>query len=261
MAAYPGLRALIGCVFGLSIGSFLNVLIWRVPQRESLVRPGSSCPDCGTLIRRRDLIPVVSWVILRGRCRQCQVCISMRYPLVELLTAVAGAAVGARFSDGLTVASFLVVAAGCIALSAIDLDTHTLPSGLIYATALTGGVLLVISSALSGDIGRLVPAAAAALTVGLVLYTVWLIAPGGFGFGDVRLGTMLALFLGWLSAAHVFVGIAIAFVLGAIAGLGLMFSGRAGRRTAVPFGPFLTAGALIAVLFGRPIIRWWLPTG
>ena len=259
MAAYPWLRAGIGALFGLCLGSFLNVLIWRLPQRLSLLRPASSCPDCGEPLRRSDLIPVFSWLRLRGCCRSCQVWIGARYPLVEALTALVGAAVGWRFEDCMTMAAFLVVGAGCIALSVIDIDTHTLPTGLVYATGVLGGALLIVASALNGCANRLLPAAAAAIVVGLVLYAIWALAPGGFGFGDVRLGAMLALFLGWLSAAHVFVGVALAFVLGAVAGVALIVGGRAGRRTAVPFGPFLSAGALISVLFGQSIIGWWLP--
>ena len=259
MAAYPWLRAGIGAVFGLCLGSFLNVLIWRLPQRLSLVRPASSCPECGEPLRRRDLIPVFSWLMLRGCCRSCQVWISARYPLVEAVTAVVGAALAWRFADVPTIAAFLAVAGGCIALSAIDIDTHTLPTRLVYATGILGATLLAVASALNGRAQRLLPAVTAAIVVGLVLYAVWALVPGGFGFGDVRLGAMLALFLGWLSAAHVFVGVALAFVLGAVVGLGLIVGGRAGRRTAVPFGPFLAAGALISVLFGHSIIRWWLP--
>ena len=259
MAAYPWLRAGIGALFGVCLGSFLNVLIWRLPQRLSLIHPASSCPDCGEPLARRDLIPVCSWLILRGCCRSCHVWISARYPLVEAWTAVVGAAFAWRFADLPTIAAFLVVGAGCIALSAIDIDTHTLPTRLVYATGILGGTLLAVASAFNGCADRLLPAATAAIVVGLVLYAVWALAPGGFGFGDVRLGAMLALFLGWLSAAHVFVGVALAFVLGAVAGLALIIGGRAGRRTAVPFGPFLSVGALISVLFGQSIIGWWLP--
>lgn len=261
MAGYPWLRAIIGALFGLCLGSFLNVLIWRLPQRLSLIRPASSCPDCGSQLRRRDLIPVLSWLRLRGCCRSCQVWISARYPLVEALTAAVGAAIGWRFADGATIAAFLVVGAGCIALSAIDIDTHTLPTWLVYSTGVLGGILLVVASVVNGSANRLLPAVTAAAVVGVVLYAIWVCAPGGFGFGDVRLGAMLALFLGWLSAAHVFVGVALAFVLGAVAGVMLIAGGRAGRRTVVPFGPFLSAGALISVLFGRSIIGWWLPAG
>lgn len=260
MAELPWVRAGIGALFGLCLGSFLNVLVWRLPQQLSLIRPASSCPDCGEPLRRRDLIPVFSWMMLRGCCRSCQVWISVRYPLVEVLTAVVGAAIGWRFSDLVTIAAFLAVGSGCIALSAIDIDTHTLPTRLVYATGILGATLLIASSVVNGCLDRLLPAVTSAAVVGLVLYAIWVFAPGGFGFGDVRLGAMLALFLGWLSAAHVFVGVALAFVLGAIAGVALIVGGRAGRRTAVPFGPFLSTGALISVLFGQSIIGWWLPT-
>jgi leader peptidase (prepilin peptidase)/N-methyltransferase len=251
------LVAVICGIFGLVIGSFLNVVIWRVPRGESIVTPPSHCPGCDTPIAPRDNIPVLSWALLRGRCRHCGTSISARYPLVELLTAALFAAVGARFADSWVLPSYLVLTAGLVALSAIDLDHHLLPVRVLYPVGLIGGVLLVIGSGLEDEWGAMGRAVLGALAAFLVFYAIHWISPGGMAFGDVRLSFLLGLFLGWLGWGYVAGGLFTGFLLGAVVGVALIALGKGGRKTKVPFGPFLAAGTMIFILVGAPIVDWY----
>lgn len=253
------LRALLAVPFGACLGSFLNVVIYRVPNGESIVRPGSACPCCDTALRPYELVPVISWLALRGHCRTCGIAIGIRYPAVEALTAAMFAAVAYRFERPVTIIAYMVLVAACIALSVIDLDTHRLPTALVHLTAAVGASALIAASVDVHQPARLAWAAAGAVAVGGTLFGIWWIAPGGMGFGDVRYGATLAMFVGWLGMAYVFVGLVVAFFAGAVGGLGLIATGRAGRRSAVPFGPFLSVGALVAVFAGPQITQWWLP--
>jgi len=252
-----GLVAAISGVYGLIIGSFLNVVIWRVPRHESLVAPRSHCPGCDAAIAPRDNIPVVSWLALRGRCRNCGEPISIRYPLIELLTAVLFAAVGARFHDSWALPAFLVLTAGLIAISAIDLEHFIIPNRIVYPVGIAGVILLAGAAALEhswSPFGRALLGGVGAFVFFFVLH---LVAPGGMGFGDVRLSAVLGLFLGWLGGMYVFGGLFLGFLLGAVIGSVLIAVGRRGRKQHIPFGPFLAAGTMIFVLFGEPIVSWW----
>jgi leader peptidase (prepilin peptidase) / N-methyltransferase len=252
-----GAIAFICALFGLVIGSFLNVVIWRVPRHESVVAPPSHCPGCDTPIAPRDNIPVVSWLLLRGRCRHCGTSIAVRYPLIELLTASLFAAVGARFSDSWVLPAYLVLTAGLIALSAIDFEHYLLPNRVLYPTGFISGALLVVGSGLEGEWGALLRAILGALAAFLFFFTIHLIAPGGMAFGDVRLSFLLGLFLGWLGWGYVVGGLFTGFLLGAVVGVALIAAGKGGRKTKVPFGPFLATGAMIFILFGGPIVDWY----
>jgi leader peptidase (prepilin peptidase)/N-methyltransferase len=148
------LVAAISGIYGLVIGSFLNVVIWRVPRKESLVKPASHCPGCDTKIANRDNVPVVSWLLLRGRCRNCGTAISVRYPFIELFTAVLFAAVGARFAHSWALPAYLVLTAALVALSAIDLEHYILPNRILYPTDGAAIVLLGVASAATHDWGR-----------------------------------------------------------------------------------------------------------
>jgi leader peptidase (prepilin peptidase) / N-methyltransferase len=219
-------------VFGLAVGSFLNVVIYRVPRKESVVRPRSRCPGCGTQLAERDNIPVVSWLLLRGKCRTCDEPISARYPLVELLTGALFVSAALRFG----------------------LD-WVLPAYLVFIAM----PLLVLAAAAQdqwGNLERALIGAALAWAFFLILH---LVSPRGMGFGDVRLSFLLGLFLGWLDLRHVFLGIFLGFLLGSIVGLALMALRRRGRKDHIPFGPFLAAGAIVAVLFGSSILGWYSP--
>ena len=253
--------AVVAGIYGLVVGSFLNVVIWRVPRHESIVKPRSHCPSCDTQIATRDNLPVVSWLILRGRCRHCGVRISARYPFVELLTGVLFAAVAAQFAYSWAMPAYLVLTAGLIAISAIDLEHFIIPNRIVYPLGFTGVVLL--AGAAVGDqdwsaFGRALLGAIAAFTFFFVLH---LIAPGGMGFGDVRLSFVLGMFLGWLGWPYVLGGLFAGFLYGAVIGsLLIAFAGR-GRRQHIPFGPFLAAGTMTFVLVGDQIVNWWRGMG
>jgi leader peptidase (prepilin peptidase)/N-methyltransferase len=242
---------------GLCVGSFLNVAIWRIPRRISVVRPRSHCPGCGTFLRTRDLLPVVSWLRLRGACRACAASISARYPIVELTTAVLFAAVGARFGLTWALPAYLVFVAVAVLLAGIDLDTMTLPRRIVYGAGVAAAVLLAVGAIGSGEPTRLVGAGLGALGALAFFLTLHLIAPGGMGFGDVRLAGLIGLHLGWLGLLEVPTGLFVGFGLGAVFGLCWLAYRGAALRTRIPFGPFLAAGAVVTVIWGQPLVGLW----
>jgi len=255
------LVAAISGVYGLVIGSFLNVVIWRVPRKESIVRPPSHCPGCDVKIANRDNIPVISWILLRCHCRNCGTAISMRYPFVELLTAALFAAVGARFAHSWALPAYLVLTAALVALSAIDLEHYILPNRILYPT--DGAVIALLAVASVGEhdwgaSGRAVLAGAVAFAI---FFTIHIVSPKGMGFGDVRLSFLLGLALGWIGWGEVAGGLFTGFVYGAVIGVVLIAVKVRGRKQQIPFGPFLAAGALTFVLFGEPIVDWYRHLG
>lgn len=243
---------------GLVVGSFLNVVIWRLPRRESLSHPGSHCPVCDSAVRPWDNVPVVSWLVLRGRCRQCKSPISIRYPLVEILTAVLFLAAAVQIGPHWELADYCVFFAVLIAISGIDLDHQIVPNRIVYPAMGATTVLLGAASFLERDGRAAVEAAAGAAVAFAFLFVVHFIQPRGMGFGDVRLSGLIGLNVGWLGLGRVAVALMCGFVLGALVGIGLIAFGRAGRRTRIPFGPFLAGGAIVAVLWGGPIVNAWL---
>lgn len=249
-----------GCaVLGLIVGSFLNVVISRVPAGGSVVRPRSRCPACAAPISARDNVPILSWLVLGRRCRQCGIPIPARYPLVEAGTGAVFAALAVRFGWQAALPAFLYLAAVGVALAAIDLEVRRLPDPLTLPAYLVGGALLSAAALLDGH-----PIAILHALVGMVAgYLVYLLLGlsyrGGMGFGDVKLAGVLGLYLGWLGWRAWAVGVLAGFLLGGLVAVVLLVAGRANRRTALPFGPFMLAGALLAVLFGTPIAHVWLP--
>jgi leader peptidase (prepilin peptidase)/N-methyltransferase len=245
-------------LLGLLIGSFLNVVIHRVPEGMSLVRPASACPACGHAVRPYDNVPVLSWLVLHGRCRDCDAPISARYPAVELATAALFVLVGLQFGwDGYTPAALALVAGG-VALFMIDLDRQRLPfaiTGVVAALVALGLVLDVLVGSGSFRIGAL-----ASVGVWLGVYGgVWLLTGGrGMGLGDVALAPVLGLALGWLGWGPSLVGLLGGFVVGAVVGVVLMLGRRAGRRSRVPHGPFMLAGAGLGMFWGQPVWEAYL---
>lgn len=241
---------------GLAVGSFLNVVIYRVPLDLSVVRPRSACPGCGAMITWRDDIPVLSWLLLRGRCRSCGQPISVRYPLVELLNAAMwlGIAGWAVVNDRVALLPLLLVLTSAgIALFAIDLEHHRLPDAIVlplYPVTLAG---LALDGLVSGE-WPVIPALVGVGIWLLVIGGLWLLTGGrGMGFGDVKLAPVLGATLGWVSVSAAAVALFAAFALGAVVGVGMMLARRAGRRTAIPFGPFLLVGALIGLVAGGAV--------
>jgi leader peptidase (prepilin peptidase)/N-methyltransferase len=234
-------------VLGAIVGSFLNVVSYRLPRHESLISPASHCPKCGTPVKPYDNIPILSWLLLRGRCRSCAAPISPRYPLVEALTAAlcVGAVLAHTSASGVALSVALILLVVPAAL--IDLEHRIIPNRL---TALGAVLALAIGLALdpAGEPERLIAGAGAG---GLLLLAA-LAYPGGMGMGDVKLAGVMGLFLGRAVAPAILV----ALLAGVLVGVVVIAEKGAqqGRKTAVPFGPFLALGALVAVFAGQPLI-------
>ncbi|MEA3077518.1 MAG: leader peptidase (prepilin peptidase) / N-methyltransferase [Actinomycetota bacterium] len=247
-----------GCfVLGLLIGSFLNVVVYRVPEGLSIVKPRSRCPKCGHELSNLDNVPVLSWLVLRGRCRSCQEPISPRYPLVELGTGLVFAALGARFGADASLPAFLWFAAGVIALSLIDLDTFKLPKKVVYPTLAGTALLLAVAGVVDADWRGMKEAAIGGVIGFAVLYAIRFVYPRGMGFGDVRLAGVIGVALGWIHLGLVPVGLFLGFVLASVIGVALIATGVKSRKDHVPFGPFLAAGALLAIFVGQPIVDYY----
>lgn len=235
--------------FGLVLGSFLNVVIHRVPRRESIVWPASHCPECGAAISPRDNVPVVSYLLLRGRCRNCKARIPARYPVVEALTAVLFGTAAYDFGIGLELASALVLLGTLVVLAGTDLSHRILPNVVIGPATVAGLALSIASEPL-----RWWVYVVSAVAVVAGLFALALAYPGGMGMGDVKMGGMLGAFLGPYAALAVFVGA----LAGALVGGALMAVGRIRRRSALPFGVFLAFGGVVALFFGRDLWNTYL---
>lgn len=248
--AYAG-----AAVLGLVIGSFLNVVVWRVPRGESVVSPPSGCPRCGHTIRSRDNVPVVSWVLLRGRCRDCGAPISARYPLVELVTAVLFCLVVLRFGlappEVYALPAFLYLAAAGLALALIDLDVHRLPDAIVLPSYVVGAVGLLAASWAAGDWPSVLRAVLGAVILFAFYFVILFAYPRGMGFGDVKLAGVLGLYLGWIGWGALVVGGFAAFVLGGVYAVGLLLAGRVERSSGIPFGPWMIAGAAVGIAWGE----------
>lgn len=247
-----------GGVLGLVAGSFLNVVAHRVPAGVSVVTPRSACPRCGTGIRNRDNIPVVSWLLLRGRCRDCNEPISIRYPVVEATTAllfsITGLIVGLRW----VLPAYWVFVGVTVALTLTDLDRKLIPNRILFPGAAVAGGLLAAGAILDGELHALGRGVIGAAGYFAALFLLALAARGGFGFGDVKLAFLLGLFLAYRGWEELFVAVFLAFALGGAFSIVLLAMGRKGRKDAIPFGPFLVLGAYLAIAVGGPIATWYL---
>jgi leader peptidase (prepilin peptidase)/N-methyltransferase len=238
---------------GLVAGSFLNVVIARLPRGQSLVRPGSACPQCGAPLRPYDNVPLLSWLLLRGRCRDCGAAISPRYPLVEALTAALCAAVIVAKGADEDALLGLVLVLVLVPITFIDLEHRIIPNKIV----LPGAVAAVAIMALA-DPGELPEHLVAGASAGGFLLLAALAYPRGMGMGDVKLAGMLGLYLG----SSVAPAMLAAFLAGSLAGAAVIArkGAREGRKTTVPFGPFLALGALVGLFAGPELIDWYSDT-
>ncbi len=240
--------------FGLAIGSFLNVVIYRVPRNESIVSPRSKCPHCGSPIRESDNIPVISWLLLRGRCRTCHAPIAVRYPLVELAGGCLFAGAAARVGFDWDLPALLVLLAGLLALACIDAELLVLPKKVVYPTLVMVGALLVLAAIMTGQWHRLLVAALCAIGWWIVFFALNFISPRLLGFGDVRLAPVLGLGLGWLGIRYVLLGFFAANFIGAVIGIALIASKKMSRNQQIPYGVFLALGAALAIYAGPELL-------
>ena len=243
----------LAALFGAVFGSFFNVVAYRLPRSESLVTPGSHCPKCGTAIKPYDNIPVIGWLLLRGRCRSCHEQISARYPMVEAITAVLAVAVVLTKHSTYQVVLGLTLVAILVPIALIDLDHRVIPNKLTGPAAIAAVVLGLALDPKAVPEQLIAGAAAAGFLLAFVLAY-----PRGMGMGDVKLAGVLGLFLGRSVAVAIFVAVITGTLVGALvmARLGV----KVGRKTAVPFGPFLALGGVVALLAGPTIVHWYLHT-
>jgi prepilin signal peptidase PulO-like enzyme (type II secretory pathway) len=260
----------LAAVFGLVIGSFLNVVVYRVPAGIPLTRE-SRCPGCDAPVRAWQNVPVLSWMLLRGRCATCRTAISARYPLVEIATALAFlgvvwaatetvAVAGVDASSIAVLLAYLWLAAVSVALTLIDLDVQRLPNAIVLPSYAVAFGLFAIAASLGADPMGLVRAAVGAAAMYGFYALLRLIRPDGMGGGDVRLAGVLGIYLGWIGWGALAVGGFAAFVLGGLYGVAVIVARRAGRRDAIPFGPWMLAGAWLGIAAGEPLaqayVRW-----
>ena len=243
---------------GLMIGSFLNVVIWRVPRGESVISPPSACPRCENPIRPRDNVPVLGWLMLRGRCRDCSEPISARYPLVEAFTGLLFAVLALRFGFDAVLPAYLYLAAVGVALAMIDIDLKRLPDALTLPSYPVAAVLLGGAAILTGEYDALIRAGIGAAVAFGLYFALWFAYPAGMGFGDVKLAPTLGAYLGWVSYGALGVGLFTGFLYGGIFGIGVVLFAGGGRKTKVPFGPFMLAGALTGILVGQQLADAYL---
>lgn len=241
-------------VAGLLIGSFLTVVTDRVPDGRSVVAPGSACPACGHGLGARDLVPVLSWLVGRGRCAHCGVAIGVEPIVVELSTSTVFVLLALRFEALWPLAAHCTLAAALVALTVIDLRTRRLPREITHTALAFGAPLLVIAALVADEPRRIWTALLGAAVATAVMLALHLISRDSLGDGDVRLSPLLGLHLGWWNPGLALVGLFFGFALGAVVGVAMMTVGRAGRRTAIPFGPFLALGALAALFVGQDFV-------
>jgi leader peptidase (prepilin peptidase)/N-methyltransferase len=248
-------------LLGLAVGSFLNVVIHRVPRGESLVVPASRCPGCQSAIRHRHNIPVLGWLILRGRCADCGTRIGARYPLVEAATAVLFVAVTVQMNQLNLLSAlpaYLYLAAMGTALAVIDLDCRRLPNAIVLPSYPVVAILLTVSAAWQHDWWPLARAGIGAAALLAFFFALAFAHPAGMGLGDVKLAGILGGVLGYLSWSALVIGAFSGFLLGAVVGVAVIVSRHGGRKTAIPFGPFMIAGVLVALFAAAPIAQFYV---
>ena len=288
MTAFTIFLVVVAGVLGLLVGSFLNVVAYRVPAKVSLLRE-SRCPHCDTAIKPWHNVPVLGWIALGGKCANCKAPISPRYPIVEAITGLAFALVtwwGLAVYDGLlgtslttylaspawdgivqpadvwaqaiVIVGFLYFAAISIVLTLIDLDTHRLPNSIVLPSYVVAGILFTVAAWLAGEWETLLRAGIGMAVLYIFYFLLRSIRRGGMGGGDVKLAGVIGIYLGWLGWGALAVGAFAAFVFGGVFGLVLMLARRAGRKTAIPFGPWMILGAWAGVFAGEAVGRWYV---
>ena len=252
----PATEAVAG-VFGLVIGSFVGVVVDRLPRKESLATPPSHCVACGAPIRPYDNVPVVSYLLLRGRCRSCGVHIPPRDAVIELGTGALFVLLAWRLASPWELPAYGLLVAGLVAISAIDLEHMRIPSAIVYTTVALGAPLLVLASAETHRWAALLSALIGGAAAFAAFFALFFAVPRGIGFGDVRLAGLCGGFLGWIGYREALAGFLVSFVVAGVPAVVLLALHKVQRRTQMPFGPFLAAGTVITALFGPSLVRIW----
>jgi len=241
-------------LFGLFIGSFLNVCIYRIPRHESIVFPGSHCTSCGTQIRPYDLIPVVSYLVLGGKCRTCKSAISLRYPLVELVTGVLMAVQYWKWGFSLRFVLFAALTAVLIVVTAVDLDHQLILDGFVLAIAALGVLYVFMVQIPQSGLSALLDSLIGMLIGGGLFLLISAVSRGGMGGGDIKLMAALGLWFGWKMLLLL---IFVAFIVGALVSAVLLFLRKKGKKDGIPFGPFIAAAAYFISICGPELLRWY----
>lgn len=250
-------------IFGLIVGSFLNVCIYRLPRNISIIRPSSSCPACNTPIKPWDNIPVLSYIFLKGKCRKCGEGISIRYPIIELLNGILYWSVFNFFGHGWHLPFLFVFVSAMIVITFIDLDFQIIPDvitlpgiiiGLASASFLLPDPFIPLPPAFSLSVVGFKNSIAGLFLGGGLFYLIAILSRGGMGGGDIKLMAMVGAFMGWKA---VFLTTFIGSLVGSLVGIFLMVFKGKGRKTKIPFGPFLSFGSIITLFFGGEILKWY----
>lgn len=252
------LAASFGALLGLIAGSFTNVVAYRVPLGRSVVRPRSACTSCETEIRPQDNIPVVSWLLLRGRCRHCGESFSVRYPMVEAATAGLFAAVPFVVGDSWTIPAYWWFVGVSVVLVLTDLDHKRIPNRILFPGIAIGTLLLGVGSAADGELWSMGRAMAGGAAYFGVLLLIALVARGGFGYGDVKLAFLLGEFMAYQSWGIMAAGGMLAILTGGVVAVGLIVARKVSRKDAIPFGPSMVAGAFTALVVGQGLVDWYV---
>lgn len=253
-----GLWAALAAVLGLLIGSFLNVVIYRVPAGESIVRPPSKCPKCGNEIRNRHNIPVFGWLVLRGKCFDCGNPISPRYPIVEFATGALFVVLTLDHSKlHWALPAYLYFGAIGIALTMIDFDHKRLPDKIVLPSYPVIAALLTVGAAVDHNWSALSRAGIGAAALFAFYFIIAFAYPAGMGLGDVKLSGLIGGVLAYLSWGAFGVGAFGGFLLGAVVGAIVIAARKGDRKTAIPFGPFMIVAAVLAIFVGAPIAHWY----
>ena len=246
---------LIACiVMGLLVGSFLTVVVDRVPRGGSVVHPPSACGSCGNRLTAPDLVPIVSWLVLRGKCRHCGASIGPEPLIIEIANASIFVAFGLKFGADPVLPAFCIMGAALVALVWIDLHEFRLPREITYTAIALSTPVIVVAAIVNDEPERIWQAALGAGIALAIMGLIYIASRGGMGDGDVRLAPLLGMHLGYLTPGIVPVGLFFGFLIGAVVGVLAMAIGKAGRKTALPFGPFLAAGTVLAVFVGQSFV-------
>ena len=257
MTPVPGMTLGMVALIGLVLGSFMNVVIYRVPRGESIAMPASRCPHCLERIQARHNVPVISWVALRGRCASCQMAIARRYLLVEAGTAALMVAITLRFGLAPELPAYLFFVCIAVTLGVIDADVRRLPDSIILTAYLLASLLLMPAGAAQGDVYPAVRAVLGVVALWSIYFALQLAGPQAITSGDVKLAGLLGLFLGWLSWGALLVGIVIGLVIGGVVGIARSMAGPRHTTIRVAYGPCMIGGAATALFVTAPVLGWY----